>query len=417
MTTYINTCQRVQTCEVCASALPPPVLDLGLQPLCDDLVPVGDARVAARYPTQISLCPRCLTAHHLYPVRKELLFPKEYHYRARFTLDVLNGMRSLVEEVESRVCNLAGAVVCDIGCNDGSLLSIFREKGARTFGIEPTGAAADAIQNGHSIVNNYFNDESARSILELAGAPDVVTFTNVFAHIDSLSEAIASLRKLVGPKTVVVIENHYLGAVIANNQFDTFYHEHPRTYSFRSFEYIAKSLGGNLLHVSFPGRYGGNIRVYIGDFNPNAEVGPQQDGLRHPDENDFPEKLANMQSQVDNWRSTAQREVAKLVAEGVRLYGKSFPGRASILINLLALDSDIMPAIFEREGSMKIGCYVPGTRIPIRADSDWIGGAEKPDAVVIWGWHIRGEIVPYMRERGYKGRLISPLPIWSEIDA
>ena len=60
---------------------------------------------------------------------------------------------------------------------------------------------------------------------------------------------------------IALIENHYLGSVIKKNQFDTFYHEHPRTYSLKSFVNISKLLECNLIHFSFPKRYGGNIRV------------------------------------------------------------------------------------------------------------------------------------------------------------
>ena len=51
-----------------------------------------------------------------------------------------------------------------------------------------------------------------------------------------------SLKKLINEETLIVIENHYLGSIIQKNQFDTFYHEHPRTYSVKSFEYISKQL-------------------------------------------------------------------------------------------------------------------------------------------------------------------------------
>jgi len=40
-------------------------------------------------------------------------------------------------------------------------------------------------------------------------------------------------------KTLVVIENHYLGSVIDRKQFDTFCHEHPRTYSLSTLLHIA----------------------------------------------------------------------------------------------------------------------------------------------------------------------------------
>ena len=42
---------------------------------------------------------------------------------------------------------------------------------------------------------------------------------------------------------LIIVENHYLGEVIKKNQFDTFYHEHPRTYSLQSFYKIAENLG------------------------------------------------------------------------------------------------------------------------------------------------------------------------------
>jgi hypothetical protein len=52
-----------------------------------------------------------------------------------------------------------------------------------------------------------------------------------------------AVKILMGPGTLLVIENHYLGSILQNNQFDTFYHEHPRTYSAKSFRYIAETLG------------------------------------------------------------------------------------------------------------------------------------------------------------------------------
>ena len=53
------------------------------------------------------------------------------------------------------------------------------------------------------------------------------------------------------PTTMVVIENHYLGAVLDKMQFDTFYHEHPRTYSLSSFRAIATTLGVSITSVEF----------------------------------------------------------------------------------------------------------------------------------------------------------------------
>ena len=57
----------------------------------------------------------------------------------------------------------------------------------------------------------FLDKDSALEILNKFGNPDIITFTNVFAHIEDLKALISSLLKLIDPsKTVVVIENHYL---------------------------------------------------------------------------------------------------------------------------------------------------------------------------------------------------------------
>ena len=55
-------------CEVCGFDELEPVLDLGMHPLCDDLVPIGSDRVCAEYPIEISFCRRCYTAFQAHEV-------------------------------------------------------------------------------------------------------------------------------------------------------------------------------------------------------------------------------------------------------------------------------------------------------------------------------------------------------------
>ena len=129
-----NAIHEIASCEVCGSETLVPVLDLGSHPMCDDLVPIGDGRVCREYPIEILFCENCLTAHQRFQVPKQELFPVSYHYRSRFTADVLAGMHSLVTSCAERFGSLSGKRVLDIGCNDGSLLDFFRNAGAITIG-------------------------------------------------------------------------------------------------------------------------------------------------------------------------------------------------------------------------------------------------------------------------------------------
>jgi SAM-dependent methyltransferase len=398
----------ISGCEVCGNPNPIPVLNLGKHPLCDDLVPLGDSRVCKEYPIEVLFCETCRTGHQRYQVPKQDLFPRTYHYRSRFTADVLNGMKSLVDSVEQRFGSLRGKLALDVGCNDGSLLSFFREKGGRTVGIEPTGAAADAKEAGHPVYSEFLSEEVADKLVAEHGQPDFIVFTNVFAHIEDLAAVVRSLRRLMSPTTVIVIENHYLGAVLDGNQFDTFYHEHPRTYSYSSFVHIARALGLGLAEVEFPARYGGNIRVFLA---PGQEGAPVSDAVRDvlAREEAYRERFKQLAANVEIWRHRKKVEIAELVKQHGKLRAKAFPARAAILVKLLGLDDTMIEAVHEKPGSMKIAHYLPGTRIPIVSDDELMALPDKSKPLINMAWHISKEIRGYLAKTGYTGPIVDIL--------
>lgn len=400
----IGNTSEITHCEVCGSADLRPVIDLGLHPMCDDLVPVGDPRECKDYPISILFCDECRTAHQRYQIGKQELFPKTYHYRSRHTADVLNGMKDLVSRCEATFGSLAGKMVLDIGCNDGSLLSFFAEKGARTFGVEPTDAALDAAATSkHTVINDYFTEELAERLVSQHGRPDIITFTNVFAHIEDLSGLVRALRKAAHAETAIVIENHYLGAILTKHQFDTFYHEHPRTYSLTSFRYIAKALGMNVVLAEFPKRYGGNIRVFLSAAKLPSALQSSFDAMCDA-EKDFGAGLTALQKQVQIWTRRKRDQIADLARKHGPLQAKAFPGRAAIPIKILGLTTEHVAAAYEKPLSQKIGHYIPGTRIAIRSDDEFQLSSTAP--LLNMAWHISDEIQGYMKGRGYRGPII-----------
>ena len=53
-------------------------------------------------------------------------------------------MKDLVKSSKKYLKELKSKNVLDIGCNDGTLLSLFKKEGCNTFGVEPTKAAIEA---------------------------------------------------------------------------------------------------------------------------------------------------------------------------------------------------------------------------------------------------------------------------------
>ena len=396
----MNNTFQINSCEVCGNQTLTPVLDLGSHPICDELIPVGASETNELYSINIHYCEKCYTAHQTTQIPKIRLFPPTYHYRARFTADVLNGMKSLVQYISDNFINLKDKKVMDVGCNDGCLLDFFREKGALTYGVEPTDAAYDAQEKKHDVVRDYFTPELAMLLEKV----DVITFTNVFAHIEDLNSLLKAVQIVSKPETLLVVENHYLGGVLDKNQFDTFYHEHPRTYSLNSFIHIAKTLGLEVLSVEFPSRYGGNIRVVMGNNNHHNLISSDIKTVLEQ-ENTFINKFKQMNEFIIKWKVDKKNEILEYVKNNGKIKAKAFPARAAIPIKLLELTEEHIECVCEKPGSVKVGHYVPGTRIPIKSDDALDIQNEK--GILNNAWHISTEIENYLKSLGFKGKFIN----------
>tara|TARA_B110000008_G_C16978250_1_gene567069 strand:- start:944 stop:2155 length:1212 start_codon:yes stop_codon:yes gene_type:complete len=391
-----------KNCDVCKDKLSPNVLSLGAQPLCDDLKKIGSSKKNKLYKIELKLCKNCLTINQLHKVDQKILFPKKYNYRAALTKDVQKGMDDFTNKV-SKLIKKKNKSVLDIGCNDGSLLNFFKKKGFKTFGIEPTNAYEDCSKN-HKIFNEYFTKKSVTKILSKNKFIDVVTFTNVFAHIPDFQELIKNLKLLVPNINYLVIENHYMGSVFKTNQFDTFYQEHPRTYSVNSFIYISKLLGMKIKKIEFPKRYGGNIRVYMSN-NDNKNKFDIKKILKK--EKLFKKEFMSLKNKINIWKKSKNLVINDLIKKGHTIYGKAFPGRASILINLLKLDSNKLKCIFEQNNSPKNFHFVPGGKIPILPDRSMLKTLGKKSIIINFSWHISSEIKKYLKKMKVKNKIIN----------
>ena len=248
----------------------------------------------------------------------------------------------------------------------------------------------------HNVIKDYFDSESAEYIKINFGKIDIITFTNVFAHIEDLESLIENLTSIISDSTILIIENHYLGTILKKNQFDTFYHEHPRTYSLKSFLEIANKLHRNISDYEFPGRDGGNIRVFISNEKP----------LKKLDENiNFLEIFRELKIDLDTWITSKSFELEILRKEFGPLPAKAFPGRAAILIKLLGLSEKNISAVYEIKGSIKTGHYIPGTRIPILPEKD-LYKIKKQKPIINLAWHISDAVRNNLLQNNYLAEVI-----------
>jgi C-methyltransferase C-terminal domain len=105
--------------------------------------------------------------------------------------------------------------------------------------------------------------------------------------------------------------------------------------------------------------------------------------------------------------------IRDLKEKGARICGISAPSRASTLVNYVGLDEALIDYVCEIAGSLKIGKCMPGTSIPVVEESRLF--ADQPDCAIIFSWHIADELAPKLRAKGFRGKLVTPLPVPREL--
>jgi C-methyltransferase C-terminal domain/Putative zinc binding domain/Methyltransferase domain len=401
----------VECCQICGSDKLDAVLSLGYMPPVNQMVPIGQVpRQQPWFPTNLLHCRNCELVQLGLAVDPVIIFPPEYPYTSGTTKLLRDNFADLQRE-SAAMLGLSGKdLVVDIGSNDGTLLSNFQTGGHRVLGIEPTDVGDIANSKGIPTLKRYFGTQVACEVKRDYGPARVVTAANCFAHIEDVHAIVDGIVEMLGPDGVFISESHYLIGLLDTLQYDTVYHEHLRYYSVTSLKHLLEMHDLEVFHARPIPSHGGSIRVYA------ARRGSQtvQDSVRRmladePRGEAMAQRLETFRRDVVLSKLRLLAMLHDLKEKGARISGISAPSRASTLVNYVGLDEGIIDYVCEIPGSLKIGKYMPGTQIPVVEEARLFD--DQPDCAVIFSWHIADELAPKLKVKGFRGQLITPLPI------
>ena len=405
----------VECCQVCGHAPLETVLSLGYMPPVNQMVPIGEVpRQLPWFPTTLLHCRKCELVQLGLAVDPVIIFPPEYPYTSGTTKLLRDNFADLQRE-SAAMLGLSGKdLVIDIGSNDGTLLSNFKNGGQRVLGIEPTDVGDIANQRGIPTIKRYFGLDTARQVKREHGAASVVTAANCFAHMEDVHAIVDGIVELLKPDGVFISESHYLVPLLDTLQYDTIYHEHLRYYSLASLKYLLDMHDLEVFHARPIPSHGGSIRVYAARRGSR----PVQDSINRmlaaePRGEAMARRLEAFRRDVILSKLRLLSMLREMKENGARIAAISAPSRASTLVNYVGLDEGLIDYVCEIAGSLKIGKYMPGTQIPVVDEARLF--AEQPDCAVIFSWHIADELAPKLRAKGYRGKLVTPLPVPREL--
>jgi SAM-dependent methyltransferase len=409
-----NASVPVECCQVCGHAPLETMLSLGYMPPVNQMVRLGEVpRQQPWFPTTLLYCPKCELVQLGLAVDPVIIFPPEYPYTSGMTKLLRDNFAELYAESSKLLKLRKNDLVIDIGSNDGTLLSNFVE-GHRVLGIEPTDVGQIAQERGIPTVQRYFTPITAREVKSQHGSAKLVTAANCFAHIEDVHAIVEGILDLLAPDGVFISESHYLIGLIDKLQYDTIYHEHLRYYSLTSLAHLLSMHGLDVFHARPIPTHGGSIRVYAArkgtrTIEPSVkamlDAEPRGEAMRA--------KLKGFCDAVMLSKLRLHALIREIKEKGGRIVGISAPSRASTLVNYVGLDEAIIDYVCEIAGSLKIGMYMPGTLIPVVDEGRLF--TDQPDCAIIFSWHIAEELAPKLRQKGFRGKLVTPLPVPREL--
>ena len=363
------------------------------------------------YPLHAYVCGACYLVQLEEFENRENIF-SDYRYFSSFSDLWLKHSENYAGTVIGRFGLDGTKQVVEIASNDGYLLQYFKARGIRVLGVEPAANVAQvAVAKGIPTEVAFFGIATAERLREHGLAADLMTANNVLAHVPDLNDFVAGFRVLLKPSGVVTFEFPSLHRQIAENQFDTIYHEH---FSYLSLLVVEKILAKHRLRafdVEEVSTHGGSLRVYAAHEDGPHEAASGLEAQRVRERQfglgdlgtyqAFAEQTVNIKAQVLEFFLSARRQRKRVAGYGA-------PAKGNTLLNYCGIGPEFLPFTVDRNPH-KQGTLLPGSRIPVLDPGEIL--RQRPDFVFILPWNLRSEIAGQMAGiRAWGGQFVVPIP-------
>ena len=219
-------------CLICGSNALSKIIDLGNQPYADTFV--DENRYHDMLPVYNLSCAMCDSCGHVQttcttsPLERYNMF--DYSYTSSNSSVAKRHWSDYSKEVMDflSVSTVEGISVCEIGSNDGFLLSLFKNVGAKVLGVDASEYLVNiANHNNIPTIQSIFDYDNSDDILRIFKQKfDLVMANNVFNHSDNPLSFSMGVNNILKDGGFFVFEVPYWKSTIDSHKIDQIYHEH-----------------------------------------------------------------------------------------------------------------------------------------------------------------------------------------------
>jgi SAM-dependent methyltransferase len=399
------------TCRLCGSHQLDIALHYAPTPPADAYVPIDKAHIIQDvYPLDLYLCRDCGFAQLCDVIRADSIYV-DYIYETKSSLGLVDHFQSYASAVIDHISPTRGALVVDLGSNDGTLLRAFKNCGMQVVGVDPAREIAHAAsESGIETLAAFFTADVSRQIREQQGPAAIVTANNIFANVDDLDEFTDNVRSLLSNDGVFIFESYYLGDLIDNMVFDFIYHEHLSSFSVAPLIGFFNRHGMELIDAERVPTKGGSMRYTVQLLGGPRPVSPNVNEFVLEERRRGLSKIQTFEAFAARIEA-AKEEVVNLLG-ALKKKGKSIAGygasaTTTTLIYRFGLGSHLDYLVDEY--SRKQNVLSPGLHLSVLPPQALV--ERRTDFALILAWRYVQPIInknQEFRDRG--GRFIVPLP-------
>jgi SAM-dependent methyltransferase len=376
--------EKITNCRCCGSNDLSMYLDLGSQPLANSY---HKGEELPAIPLEVMYCKQCYHNQLSVVVKPEIMF-KNYLYVSGTTVTFREHCKNLAHDAvnyyNARLSFLTmdcwvAPDVLDIACNDGTLLTYFKQIGCNVKGVDPAeNLRAVTKEKGLDVVVDYW-----RSDIDLGQQFDIITGTNVFAHVHDVKGFLSACVRHLKDRGHIILEFPYCQQMLEKCEFDTVYHEHLSYFLVTPFFRLIESFKELRVHdIKLTPIHGGSIRfilqkrqgMHCGTVHGMIEY---EDHLLHPGTfQAFSKSVEKQKHDLLEWLGNCKGTVVG--------YGASAKGNT--MLNYFGID---LKYIVD-DNPLKWGLMTPGRNIPIRSPKEL--AKENDLYVLLLAWNFAEEI-------------------------
>lgn len=373
-------------CIICNGTTLTKFIDFGRVPNVNRFPSEHTKNKEQSLPIAMLVCRTCWCVQLEHFSSPEYLFSGQ-PYVTGLNVPTVQYFKKLVPHVIKKLSLKPSDLVLDIGCNDGTLLEIFKNHGMKIMGVDPSRKTyARAAAKEIPVMKRFWNKQLGSRLHARGISPALITATAVFYHVPDLHDFVRGIREVMHRETVFMVQCLYLKDVIDKNQVENIYHEHRAIHAIAPLVRLFSMHMMRVLDVEFSTLHGGSFIMYVGRADHPMPTSARLWAAL------LRERQAQLYS-LETYKKFAVRVnrnirslralLQDLKAKGKTVYALGAPAKGNMLLYIARIRRQHIPYAVE-VNAFKVGRVTPGTHIPIVSEHE-IG--RPPDYYFILSWN------------------------------